>query len=167
MKLVTPPSRSVSRSAHKRGQFRWLTFFLMLLTATLVCVVAALAASTFVLKFGSPGELLQPRGIAVDTAGNVYVTDAGGSGSQIRKYDGNGNFITSIGANNDNPNGFITAYRITVDASGNVYATDAAAEKTNNLVKKFSSGGTLQFAFGVRGSGNGQFGNSGPAGIAV
>src|SRR6185295_6133317 len=163
MKLVSPPRRFVSRSANKRGQFRWLTFSLMLLAATLVCVVTALA-STYVLQWGSGGELLQPRGIAVDTAGNVYVIDAGGSSAgQIRKYDGNGTFITSIGANNDNPDGFITGYRITVDASGNIYATDAAAEKTSNLVKKFNSGGTLQFAFGSRGSGNGQFGNSGPA----
>ncbi|MFZ0749110.1 MAG: SBBP repeat-containing protein, partial [Pyrinomonadaceae bacterium] len=165
MKRVTSLSGFVSRSSHKRSQFRWLAFFLMLLTATLVFVVGAMA-STFILQFGV-GELNTPRGIAVDTAGNVYVTDANGAGSQIRKYDGDGAFITTIGANNDNPDGFINAFRITTDTSGNVYATDGAPEKTSNLVKKFNSAGTFQFAFGGRGSGNGQFASPGPAGVAV
>jgi hypothetical protein len=168
MKLVTSPGRFVSRSARKRGPFRWLPFSLMLVTGMLVFVVAALASSTFILKWGSVGQFIQPRGIAVDTAGNVYVIDAGGSSpGQIQKFDADGNFITMIGANNDNPDGFITGYRITVDTSGNVYATDGATERTSNLVKKFNSGGTFQFAFGGRGSGNGQFANPGPAGVAV
>lgn len=165
MKRVTSLSRSVSRSSHRRGKFRSLPFFLVLVTAMLVFVVGAMA-STFILQFGV-GELNQPRGIAVDTTGNVYVIDAGGAGAQIRKYDGDGAFITTIGANNDNPDGFISAYRITTDTSDNVYATDGAPEKTSNLVKKFNSAGTFQFAFGGRGSGNGQFASPGPAGVAV
>jgi HYR domain/NHL repeat len=169
MKLVTSPSLFVRRPA-KRRKFRWLPFLLILITAMLVGAVAA-SACTFVLKWGtagnSDGQFLQPRGIAVDSTGNVYVTDASGTPSQIQKFDANGNFITRFGANNANPNGFISAYRITVDSSGNVYATDGNGDRDSNLVKKFNSAGTLQFAFGTRGSGGGQFAVPGPAGVAV
>ena len=75
MKPGTFPIRFVSRSFHRRGQFRLLPFFLVLLTAMLVFVVAASAASTFILKWGTvgseDGQFLAPRGIAVDPSGNV------------------------------------------------------------------------------------------------
>ena len=131
MKLVTSPRRFVARSSHKRGQFRWLPFFLTLITAMLVGVVAA-SACTFILKWGTVGsgngQFITPRGIAVDPTGNVYVTDASGdSNGQIQKFDANGNFIARVGQNNGTAQGFISAYRITTDSSGNVYATDGAA----------------------------------------
>ena len=170
MKLFTPPRLFVPRSSYKRGKFRLLPF-LILITAMLVGVVVA-SASTFILTWGTPGsdngQFFQPRGIALDSSGNVYVTDpTGGTPGQLQKFDANGTFLTRIGANNDNPNGFIAAFRITVDSSGNVYATDGSADKNTNLVKKFHSDGTLEFAFGTRGSGSGQFAAPGPAGVAV
>jgi DNA-binding beta-propeller fold protein YncE len=157
MNRVTSPRRFVPRSSHKRGQFRWLPFFLMLITAMLVGVVAA-SACTFILKFGTvgsnDGQFTTPRGIAVDPAGNVYVADASGdSGGQIQKFDANGNFIARLGQNNGTAQGFISAYRITTDSSGNVYATDGAAEAASNVVKKFNSSGVFQFAFGTSGAG--------------
>jgi DNA-binding beta-propeller fold protein YncE len=170
MKLVTSPSRFVSRSSRKRGQFRWLPFFLVLLTALLVFVVAASAACTFILKWGTvgseDGQFIAPRGIAVDPGGNVYVADASGdSRGQIQKFDANGNFVARIGANNGTAQGFLSAHRITTDSSGNVYATDGAVESASNVVKKFNSSGVFQFAFGATVGAGGQFQSA--AGIAV
>src|SRR6185369_2217266 len=68
---------------------------------------------------------------------------------------------------NDNPDGFISAYRITADSSNNIYATDGNADRTTNLVKKFNSSGVFQFAFGTRGSGSDLFAVPGPAGVAI
>jgi DNA-binding beta-propeller fold protein YncE len=169
MKLVTP-RRIASRSSHGRGKSRSLPFFLILTTAILVSVVAALAASTFVLTWGTAGsgnsQFLQPRGIAVDPSGNVYVTDASGDTSgQIQKFDANGNFIARLGQNNGTAQGFISAYQITTDSSGNVFATDGAVEATSSVVKKFNSSGVFQFAFGSTVSAGGQFQMA--AGIAV
>jgi DNA-binding beta-propeller fold protein YncE len=157
MKLLTPPRRFMPRSSHKRGQFRWLPFLLILITAMLVGVVVV-SASTFILKWGTVGsengQFTTPRGIAVDPSGNVYVADASGdSRGQIQKFDANGNFIARLGQNNGTAQGFISAYRITTDSSGNVYATDGAVEAASNVVKKFNSSGVFQFAFGSSGAG--------------
>ncbi len=169
MKVVTSPRRYVARSTHKGGKFRLLPFFLILATAVMVSVVAA-SACTFILKWGTlgagNGQFTTLRGIAVDPAGNVYVTDASGdTNGQVQKFDANGNFVARLGQNNGTAQGFINAYKITTDSSGNVYATDGALEPGTNVVKKFNSAGVFQFAFGSTTSAGGQFGQA--AGIAV
>jgi DNA-binding beta-propeller fold protein YncE len=170
MKPGTFPMRFLSPSSHKRGQFRWLPFSLVIITAMLVFVVAASAASTFILTWGTvgseDGQFTTPRGIAVDPTGNVYVADASGdSRGQIQKFDANGTFSARVGQNNGTAQGFLNAHKITTDSSGNVYATDGAVESANNVVKKFNSSGVFQFAFGATVSAGGQFQSA--AGIAV
>ena len=167
MKQVTSLNRFVSRSSRKRGQFRSLPFFLVLVAAMLVFAVAASAACVFILQWGTQGsedgQFLSARGIAVAPSGHVYVTDASGdTRGQIQKFDGNGAFVARVGENDGTDQGFLSASRITTDSSGNVYATDGAVESSSGVVKKFNSSGVFQFAFG---SAPGQFGSA--AGIAV
>ena len=114
MKPVTFPPVFARRSAKCR-HFRSLLFFALLTTAMLVGVVVV-SASSFVLKWGTvgsdDGQFLLPRGIAVDPAGNVYVTDASGdSRGQIQKFDANANFIARLGQNNATAQGFLSSYR--------------------------------------------------------
>src|SRR5688500_3218796 len=169
MKVVTSPRPFVARSSHKLGKFRWLPFFLTLITAIMVGVVAA-SACTFILKWGTigngNGQFITPRGIAVDLTGNVYVADGSGdTAGQIQKFDANGVFSARLGQNNGTAQGFINAYKITTDSLGNVYATDGAVESATNVVKKFDSSGAFVFAFGATVSSGGQFQQA--AGIAV
>jgi tripartite motif-containing protein 71 len=41
------------------------------------------------------GQFFSPQGVAVDTSGNVFVTD--GSNDRVQKFTNNGGFVTSWG----------------------------------------------------------------------
>ena len=127
------------------------------------CATAATGCSS-----GSgPGEFNVPFGVAVDSSGNVYVTDLGNN--RVEKFTSAGTFITAWGcatavtgcSAGSGSGQFNTPRGIAVDSSGNVYVADAG----NNRVEKFSSGGTFIATWGSYGAGNGNF--SSPRGVAV
>jgi DNA-binding beta-propeller fold protein YncE len=100
----------------------------------------------------SSAQTPNPRGIGIDGAGRVYVSD-----SQLRRvqvFDRNLKFVTSFGA------GMLGGdlRGLAVDkANGWVYAVDAATGK----VYKFTTGGQFLLSFGSEGTGNGQFSGGG------
>ncbi|MGA2791297.1 MAG: 6-bladed beta-propeller [Candidatus Bathyarchaeia archaeon] len=108
------------------------------------------------------GQFSGPWGLAVDSAGNVYVADSGNN--RVEKFTGTGTYVTQWGcvspsasfpacpASSTNgqfndPNG------VAVDSAGNVYVVDTY----NNRVEKFTSSGTFILTWGSLGSGKGQF----------
>jgi len=117
----------------------------------------------FITKWGSKGsgdgEFWVLGGVAVNSAGNVYVTDPGNK--RIQKFDSNSKFITKWGSNGTGDGQFSVPNGIAVDPSGNVYVTDY----NNNRVQKFDSNGKFITKWGSKGSGDGQFLN--PRGVAV
>jgi len=77
------------------------------------------------------GQLRSPWGVAVDSAGDVFVTDAGNH--RIEKFDKEGNFITQWGGYGNGEGQFNFPYGIGVDAKGSVFAVDSG----NTRVQQF------------------------------
>ncbi len=118
---------------------------------------------SFITKWGSNGtgngQFSDPEGIAIDSAGNVYVAEY--YNNRIQKFSSDGTFITSWGSEGTGNGQFSSPYDVAIDSAGNVYVADS----DNNRIQKFSSDGTFITAWGSEGTGNGQF--SDPYGIAI
>jgi sugar lactone lactonase YvrE len=106
-------------------------------------------------------QLAQPKGVAVDSAGNLYIADEyrirkvspGGTistvaGTRIVRYSGDGGPATSAGLG---PEG------VAVDSAGNLYIADSI----NHRVRKVVPGGTISTVAGNGGAG--YSGDGGPA----
>ncbi|WP_048103871.1 PKD domain-containing protein [Methanofollis liminatans] len=83
------------------------------------------------------GQLLSPSCIATDDAGNVYVTsfDLYTASSDIRKFTGNGIFITTWGVSGSGDGEFSGLLGVAVNGDGLVYAAD----EYNNRIQVFRS----------------------------
>ncbi len=110
-------------------------------------------------KGSDPGQFLYPNSIAVDSSGNVYVSDNGNS--RIQKFDSNGNLLTKWDLISSEEGHIVRPAGIAIDQNNNIYVKDYY---TNSIIK-FDSNGNLLTKWGSFGSANGQFIGSG--GIAV
>jgi streptogramin lyase len=105
---------------------------------------------------GTGASFDNPYGVAVDSSGNVYVTDS----NWIRKITSGGVVTTlagSVGGGFANGTGtaasFSIPHGIAVDSSGNVYVADEG----NHLIREITAGGvvTTLAGSGANGSANG------------
>jgi sugar lactone lactonase YvrE len=159
------------------------------LVSVLVGAAPAWGAFGFITKWGTPGsgvsQFNQSAGVAIDSAGNVYVADR--SNHRVHKFSSTGVFerMWGWGVQNgasafqictsscqaglpgtgdgqfNNPRGLV------IDSAGNVYVGD----QENNRVQKFTSTGTFSLKWGknggdgTTGTGNGEFKQ--PVGLAI
>ena len=118
---------------------------------------------TYSMQWGTEGtasgQFKRPQGIAVDSAGNVYVADT--NNNRIQKFNSAGGIIATWGNSGSGSGQFSIPAALALDTEGNVYV----AESGNNRVQKFNSMGGYISQWGTKGSGNGQFLT--PSGIAV
>jgi len=99
--------------------------------------VTTLAGTGALGQVNGPGTSAQfgpLKGIAVDSSGNVYVTDwvsnGGGPGGSLRKITSAGVVSTVLSGTLNSPEG------LTFDSSGNLYIADAG----NNVIRKLTPG---------------------------
>ncbi len=81
------------------------------------------------------GQLLDPRGIAVDAEGNVYVAEGGNH--RVQKFDGEGKFLMALGSQGNQPGQFQEPWGVAVDRQGNIYVADT----WNHRIQKFTANG--------------------------
>ncbi len=77
------------------------------------------------------GQFNGPKGIAVDSNGNVFVVDQGNN--RIEKFSNTGVYISQWGSYGTGNGQFNSPYGVAVDSSGNVYVVDSG----NYRVEKF------------------------------
>lgn len=98
-------------------------------------------------------QLSSPTGVAVDSAGNLYIAD--GPNARIRRVSPDGIIVTFAG--NGDPL-TLRPWQIAIDSKGNLYAADG--DQTN--VRKIDPTGAITLV-----AGNGQLGFSGDGGPAI
>ena len=95
---------------------------------------------TFENKFGSSGtnngQFDNPRGIAFDSSGNIYVVDS--DNHRVQKFDSSRNYSSQFGSSGSSNGQFSTPTYVAIDSSDNIYVADG----NNHRVQKFSEGFT-------------------------
>src|SRR5205085_6917814 len=92
-------------------------------------------------------------GVAVDSAGNIYVADPDALHSRIQKFNSAGVFVSALGGPGNGNGQFSGPVGIAIDSSDNLYVADTG----NNRVQKFDSAGSYLTQWGSSGSCDGQF----------
>jgi len=108
---------------------------------------------------GTSAKFGEINGIAIDSAGNLYVTDT--SYGTVRKISYPSWTVTTLVASNA---GLNSPLGIAVDSSGNVYVADTG----NYVIRKITPSGSMSIFAGKLGIGTGAAGTFGnPTGIAL
>jgi uncharacterized protein (TIGR03663 family) len=84
---------------------------------------------------GGPGQLSEPRGLAADAKGNLYVADS--KNSRIAVFDGSGAFLRSIGSRGDADGQLNEPSGVAVGPDGQIYVADT----WNHRVARFGPNG--------------------------
>jgi DNA-binding beta-propeller fold protein YncE len=147
----------------------FILFVIILLPALNMILVQSISSSSFttsyhfVNQWGSSGsgdgQFSNPSGIAIDSSGNVYVSDS--NNDRVQKFDSNGFFIKKWGSSGSGDGQFSNPHGIAIDSSGNVYVADSG----NKRIQKFNSDGNIIITWGIAGKVSGQFLN--PINIAA
>jgi secreted PhoX family phosphatase len=109
------------------------------------------------------GMFVFPHGIAVDKAGNVWVTDGqmkDGKGFQVFKFSPEGKVLLTLGkagVAGNGPDTFNMPSDVIVAPNGDIFVADGHGGTSNNRIVKFSKDGKYIKEWGKKGTGPGEF----------
>ncbi|MEW5958315.1 MAG: flippase activity-associated protein Agl23 [Chloroflexota bacterium] len=83
-----------------------------------------------------PGKFWGPRGLALDAAGNLYVTDTGNK--RVQKFTPDGQFLQAWGGGGIIPGAFEEPVGIDIDPQGNIYVADVWNQRVQKFDANFS-----------------------------
>jgi streptogramin lyase len=125
-----------------------------------------------IFEFDTNGKLLHnwggglfvfPHGIAVDKAGNVWITDGqgkDGKGHQVFKFSPEGKVLMTLGKAGmagDTRDTFNMPSDIIVAPNGDIFVADGHAGNSNDRIVKFSKDGKYIKEWGKKGTAPGEF----------
>ncbi len=110
-------------------------------------------------KGEGPGQFLFPTYLALDTKGNLYVTDT--LNSRVQMFDANGKYVKSFGQRGNAWGMFDKPKGVALDIFGNVYVVDSGWSN----VQIFNQKGQILLFFGGRGPIPGMLKN--PTAVAI
>lgn len=133
---------------------------------TVVALVAAVPAHAAYAPAGGwgslgsgPGQFNQPKGLAVDGAGVVYVADS--LNNRVQRFSADGTLLGQFGSAGTGNGQFQSPFDVAIGPTGDVFVVD----RNNHRVQRFTPDGTFVSTFGTVGSGPGQL--SHPDGLAI
>ncbi len=97
------------------------------------------------------GQFVSPTAVALDSRGQVYVSDE--FTNRITIFDSQGKFVSNWGAAGTGEGELTGPAGIAFDSEDNIYVSD----HLNHRVQKFTSDGRFLLCFGSPGAGDGQF----------
>ena len=89
-----------------------------------------------------PGQFNEPRGVATDGRGNIYVADT--KNNRIQVFDGTGRFLSQFGTKGAGPGQFNEPCGIAVDPQGEIWVADT----WNHRIVHLAADGRFVNAFG-------------------
>ena len=110
-------------------------------------------------KGEGPGQLLFPNGLAIDSAGRVYVTDM--MNGRVQVFSADGSLVRSFGRPGDRAGEFSRPKHLAVDSDDIAYVVDAGFQR----VQMFDGDGRVLMLFGGPGEKPGNM--TLPAGICI
>ena len=99
----------------------------------------------------APGQFMQPFGLALDSASNVFVSERGNN--RVQKFTSSGGFLQMFGSPGTGNGQLNTAEDVAVDRGGDVWV----AESTSKRLSKFSAGGAFLASYTTYQPGNQTF----------
>jgi tripartite motif-containing protein 71 len=117
----------------------------------------------YISQFGKEGteagQLKHAEGIAVDSAGNVWVADT--ENNRVQEFKPSGEWVRAWGAAGSGAGQLSAPRGLAFDAEGDLWVTDTG----NDRVEAFAPAGAYLVQFGIPGNNNGQFAE--PRAVAV
>jgi YD repeat-containing protein len=104
---------------------------------------APLVTSQFGSKGSGEAQFNEPRGVAIDSSGNLWVADT--ENSRLEKLSASGGFLAAYGSHGSGSGQFSGIAGVAINQStGNIYVSD----RHNMRIEEFSSSGAFVRAFG-------------------